>query len=205
MRRYSRIAVFLSLAASFSLSGCSPLKPQEDPSRFYVLTSLAEVPASQGGSPTSEVSIGLGSLELAPYLNRSQIVSRVAKNEVTISEIDRWAEPLDQGVRRVIEEDLATLIAPRAIARHPWLSVNAPDLSVDISLLRFERDASGNAELLARWWLHDLRSGERSSATLTRVNEPVESGSTEALVEGLSRALARLSNELGAAIRSRVR
>jgi uncharacterized lipoprotein YmbA len=75
------------------------------------------------------------------------------------------------------------------------------DYVVEIDVLRFERDTTGAAELLARWAVRDGRDGEVLEAKETRINEPAGSRTTEASVAALSRALARLSREIAASIR----
>jgi len=203
MSPYSRsIAFVLPLAAGLLLAACSPLGPQKDPSRFYVLTSIIEDAPGTTGQKLPDLSLGIGYSEIAPYLDRAQIVSRVGPNEVSISKVDHWAEPLSEGILNVLVTNLILVLEPSDVVDFPWTSSQAPDYAVELNVMRFERDPNGDAELLVLWALRAPETRKRSDIIQTKVVEPVESGSTEALVSGLSRALAILSGEMADSIRA---
>ncbi len=194
------IFAVLLVATCSVMSGCSPLGPRSDPTRFYVL-SLALSDQERASQRMEGVVVGVGPFELSPYLDRPQIVTRVASNEVTVSGIDRWAEPLDEGIRLMAIQNLLMMLEPSEIVSHPWTSANAPDYSIVFSIDRFERNSDGNADLFAIWALRSPKTGGRGALRESAIVEPVEGESTEALVEGLSRALTRLSVEFADAIR----
>lgn len=201
MTRHSRTAAVFVLAASWIATACSVLKPQADPSRFFVLTSLIEAQSDDIGEPRLDVSIGLRDLDLAPYLDRSELVTRVSENEVDFAAVDRWAEPPAEGIRRVLEKNLQVLLRPRTLESYPWLSNRAPDYVIDLAVSRFERSPDGDAELLASWTISAAQTGFRSDVIHTRIAETVASDATEALVDGMSRTLARLSREIAEVVR----
>ena len=201
MTGHSRIAAVLVPAAGWIATACTFLKPQADPSRFFVLTSLIEAPSDEVGEPLPDISIGLRDFDLAPYLERGELVTRVSENEVAFSSIDRWAEPPAEGIRRVLEKNLQVLLEPRTLESFPWLSNRTPDFVVDVVVSRFERNRDGVAELLASWTISDSQRGFRSDVIRTRLTETVPSGATGALVDAMSRNLARLSGEIARVVR----
>jgi uncharacterized lipoprotein YmbA len=179
------LAGCLALAASLALSGCSALAPRSDPSRYYFLTPLATTggappaatatataatPTATGpgdGSATgSALAVGLAEVSFPPYLERPELATRVAPNELHFSPIARWAEPLGPGFARVLAEDLSLQLGPASVVRSPWYSAMRLDCVLTIEVDHFEADAAGgDAVLVARWTLRDphgsqlLRSG----------------------------------------------
>ena len=163
MSPYSRsIAFVLPLAAGLLLVACSPLGPQKDPSRFYVLNSVIEEAPRTTGQKLPDLSLGIGYSEISPYLDRAQIVSRVGTNEVSISKIDHWAEPLGEGILNALVTNLILMLEPAEVVNFPWTSSQAPDYALELNVIRFERDPNGDAELLVMWVLRSTETERRS-------------------------------------------
>ena len=174
---------------------CVSLKPQPDPSRFFVLTSTVPAPATrQAGSV-----VGVGPVTLPGYLRRAQIVTRDGDTEMRLSEYDRWAEPFPAMTSRVLMEDLvAALGAERGVA-YPWQRTLAPSPVVEVEFSRFERDTSGAALLEADW---RVRQGSATQPGHSRITEAASGPAMEESAAALSRALGRLAGEIAAAARS---
>ncbi len=182
------------------LSGC--LGPRSDPSQFFVLTSLPETdtPPSVSSPASSGISLGLGPVTFPSYLERAEIVTRVTPNRVELSGYARWAVSLEKDFVEKLGENLSLLLAIDQIATYPWYSSTAIDYAVQIDVLRFERTSSGGAELLCRWFIKDVASGETLEARDSKLQEPADSADMEASVAALSRTVAGLSREISAAI-----
>ena len=97
----------LSVLTSCVLSGCSFLQPAADPTRFYVLTVPSALSNRAGGGESKQWKVGLGPVEVPAYLQGKAMVVRSGANEIHFADFDRWAEPLDQGISRVIKETLS--------------------------------------------------------------------------------------------------
>jgi uncharacterized protein len=52
------------------------------------------------------------------YLDRPQIVTRAGKNELKLSEFDRWAGSLDSDVAPAIVDDVSSLLPADLFSRH---------------------------------------------------------------------------------------
>ncbi len=181
------------------LVGCSPLSPRPDPSRFYVLTSVAEDQDAIAADKL-EVTLGIGPITMAPYLDRASLVTRVGPNQVEFSQIDRWAEPLKAHFTRIQVENLQLLLGTQRIHNHPWFSSTKLDYSVEITVVRFESDRTGSAHLLAHWSIKD-GNGERLESRESTIDEASGANTRDASVAALSRAAAALSSEIASAIR----
>jgi len=168
------------------------------PSRYYVLTPLpTSETASQPQQPNLTVTIM--PVEIPEYLDRPQIVTQTARNEVTFSRLHRWAEPLQENIQRVLAENLITLLATDRIYREPLPRPEGTDLQIRVSILRFECEEPNAATLVARWAVADAQYNKR----VERIASYKESFSGEGytpLVAAQSKTLAALSREIADAV-----
>ncbi len=184
--------VVLTIVAA-ALAGCA----RSAPARFYTLsptvTGIGEDHAGTG--PVVLIS----GVRVASYLERSQIVTRLSETEVDIDEFSRWAEPLEDGIARALVENLSSLLPDMCVLqRQP--AVQKPDLQVSVHVLALEVLSGREVVLRAQWSLTD---GRRSLAErLCSVRLPLPNADIASAVAAQSKALATLSEEIAAAIRS---
>jgi len=192
-----------SLVGAFALlGGCSILAPRPDPSRLFVLEVVAAADAVPVQS-TGSGSIGLGPIRLPDYLvDRREIITRRNPTEVAASAIDRWAEPLDSAIPRVLALDLSTQLGQRPVVLYPWYETQEPDFQVAVDFERFEIDSDGKAALVARFEARGLHGARRTLYRETRASRTPATGDPAALVEALSGALAELSRDIAVAIKA---
>lgn len=176
--------------------GCS-LGPKADPSRFYVLSAVAEhVPTSRIG----ESYIGVGPIDVPVYLQRPQLVTRVSDNKVDLREYHRWAEPLEEAIIRILTENMTRTLGTATIVGYPWYTPAILNGSVAVVFKRFELDSAGVAHLRARWVLRQGAAGDIYASGETTLTEQPAGPDTRDEVATLSVLLARLSEELADAI-----
>jgi hypothetical protein len=70
-----------------------------------VLTGPGAAPEPDGGG-IKRWNIGLKPVEIPAYLRTRFMVVRRGTNEIDFADYDRWAEPLDEGIGRVLKEKL---------------------------------------------------------------------------------------------------
>jgi uncharacterized lipoprotein YmbA len=190
-----RKPIALPLAAVM-LAGCGA----SDHSRFYVLTeNPAAATRAAGTSPAT--TIALGAIQLPAALDRPQMARRLNSAEISYSEYDRWAGPLDDMVRRVLIADLGGRLGAEVI-----LIENNPtspaSLTIAVNVLRFDADATGLVTLNARW-----ETLERTGALVgvprdAMIIEPGSSRDAEAVAATMSRAVADLATQIAASLGS---
>jgi hypothetical protein len=170
-------------------------------SRFYMLNAIEETaPYAAESAERSPLSICVGPVLMAEYLDRKQICTREDDNEVKYAEYHRWAEPLDAGLSRVLVENLSLLLGTSRIDVFPWKSPAPADYQVRIMLIRFNGEPGGQAVLKARWSLEAAGQKEPVADKMTSIVEPVESGKYEDLVKAQNKALDKMSHEIAGAI-----
>lgn len=166
-RAMSRSFVLLLCAFAFcALSGCALLPPHADPTRFYALTVKSAPPeqAAEGGFKRWKV--GLKPVEVPAYLRGKAMVVRTGANEIHFADFERWAEPLDQGISRVMKEALSSARNVEKVALNSH-GDDTLDYEVSIRILACEgvRVENGNSSIrFAVTW--EARSvGKNSTAT----------------------------------------
>ena len=202
----NRLALVGVIAGSLFLTACSFLAPSRDPSRFFTLAALP--PGTQSPQPVPAaagdvhgVMYGLGPVKVPAYLDRNEIATRVSPSEMIYSDTDYWAEPLQANVSRVLLQNLSALLDTDRIATYPWGVSAKVDFQVQVELLRFERDAAGQASLTARWAIRAGTGGRFLAVKDANLTRPATGRSTADAVAALSGTLGELSQEIAAALR----
>jgi uncharacterized protein len=203
MRGPSARPMFLGLACVY-LAACVHVgQQQKDPWGLFTLSPLPE--STQDGalrSPQSvQRAISVGPIHLPGYLDQDQLVTRISQNRLTLSENDRWVEPLEDNMARVLAQDLAVLLQTDGANVHPWPSRQRPTYQVEVEVLSFETDTAGTAHLVGRWILRDVARGQTIAEKETRLIASGAGTSTEQSVASLSKALGDFSVEIANVIR----
>ncbi len=187
------------LITACMIAGCSILGPTQDRTRFFTLNTLPEPGASVAQSAAV---YGLGPIKLPAYLDRSEIAMRVSPTEVVYSNTDYWAEPLSATVSAVLLSNLATLLGTDRIVPYPWPVNAGVDYQIQITMLRFECDATGQCQLYSRWWITDPRDGRYLVGRDTTLTRAANGTGSAAGATALSGNLGALSQEIATALRA---
>ena len=201
MKPVIRITIALGLMA-LSLAGCGSLLPKPTPSssKIFVLFSPLKAAERQDLDRPGQISLGVGPVRLPAYLDRREIVTRVAENRFDVSENDRWAEPLDENFTHVLAQNLSVLLGSDRIITYPWPLDKRPRYRVQIDVFRFEVNSAGEAELTARWAVVDETGKEAPNLNESRLARPAKEKSNDASVAALSETVADLSREIAKAV-----
>ncbi len=192
-------------ALVMSIAGCSYLAkailaPQKDISKFYLLTPTADTAASTTAqtatqSTSGSFTIGLGPIKLPPYLDRPEIVTRMAPNRLELSKEDRWGESIQNGFTRSMERDLAAQ-ADGTVILFPWYNTVHIDMQVQIDVYRFETDGQGNATLSAKWTILDSTGKNILYTVESNLTQPSKPGDVTDATAALSRTIGDLSAQI---------
>jgi uncharacterized lipoprotein YmbA len=189
-----RLALVLLVGMLPWLEACT-----STPSRFYMLNSLAASETAAATAAPQGPVIGVGPITLPKYLDRPQLVTRTGGNQLALAEFDRWAEPLQDNVSRVLAENLARLIPTDQVLRHAWPRGTTLDYQVTLEVLYFDGWLGGESRLLARWSILDDAEAPLMSQRAF-LHTPSGGSEAEALVAAMSRLLEWLSRDLAYAI-----
>ncbi len=184
------------------LAGCATLPS----SKFYQLNPLPNsISIIRDASPEQNLIIAIGPVRIPDYLDRPQIVTRAGKNELQLSEFDRWAGSLKSDVSRVLVEDISGLLPADRFSIVGWTpypeSQVPASYRVEMLVDRFEGTLGDSVLLKARWVVF----AQNRSLLLRReslIREGVNGSSYNALVAARSSALVRLSRDIAGGITS---
>ncbi|MBP1748693.1 MAG: putative lipoprotein [Deltaproteobacteria bacterium] len=184
------------IAVLLLLNGCSSTEPP----RFYLLNPLSEGAGLE--PPTSEacVTLGVGPVRLAEYLDRPQIITRATRNELTLAQFDRWAEPLSDTFPRVLAQNLSRLVCTRMVSLYPWKPSITHDWRLEVEVIRMD-GILGEEVMLETWW--SVSGGPEKKILVTkqsRFTEPTQGKDYGAFVEAHSRAIASLCSDIARVI-----
>ena len=181
------------------LSGCT----SSPSSRFYILNPLPTTsPETKPSADDKCLSLGIGPIKIPDYLDRPQIVTRVAQDEIALAEFDRWAQNLQNSLTQVLAKNLSVLLCTNTIQLFPWGGGIPVDYRIEMEVLRLDGNLGGNVSLEA-WWT--VLSGDRKKILFTKrsnFTEAVGGKDYKSLVGAQSRAVGALSREIAEAIKT---
>ena len=165
----------------------------------HYMLSAHEAPVPGGQTP----SLGIGPIDIPQYLNRNALVYQRDGNQLQVSAQDRWAEPLGDGIQRVLAINLAGLLDTGDISYFPWHARRSPDFGVQVTVLNL--DASDRqARLVAEWLVY---AGSTDTPVARRISElrqdlPAGALSPAQIAPAYSVLLYRLSEIIAGEIRA---
>jgi uncharacterized lipoprotein YmbA len=193
---FSRGFMVLLPLAALLLGGC--VRSPEP--KFYTLTMVQDQYSARRSNPAPKAVIGIGPVKIADYLDRSQIVTRTGNDQLVKSESNRWVGSFKDNFINVLADDLGFLLSDQQIYVYPWRTSVPIDYQVTVDVVRCDGRLGDAAYLEARWSI--LKGPEKKLLKTNRssINEPITGADYTELVAAQSRAIAKLSEDIAAAI-----
>ena len=169
------------LAGALLLGACQTSPAPE--TRYYLLQSGAAPSTAQGAE------VRIVRLRLPAYLKQSNLMLSISEYEIRPAMYHQWSEPLEDGVRRVLEAELASRLGsgePDGRAR---------ELVVEIDI--FHASQAGSLLLKGRWSVSGFP--EQAFAIEARL----DADGYPAAVAAHARALGLLAGEMAQALSTR--
>src|SRR5882724_11962129 len=189
-----RLAVVSLVASLLGLGACA-----STPSHFYVLNTLSASETMPATAAAQGPVIGVGPITLPKYLDRPQIVTRASYNQLALAEFDRWVEPLQDNVARVLAEHLVRLIPTDQVLLHAWPRSATLDYQVTVEVLQFDGWLGGESTLLALWNILDGAELPLLSK-MVHLHAPTGGQGYDAVVVAMNQMLETLSRDIATGI-----
>ena len=176
------------------LAGCST----SPPAQFYTLTpTSAGAGESLVSSPFAHA-IAVGPVSVPEAVNRPQFVVRDGPNRVVVLELQRWAEPLRDGIAESVAGYLSRDLGGARVTPMTQSAANTAQLDVSLDVQRFDMIVGDAAAIEVVW---TIKARNAASAPITGRSEARESAqgpgdAYDALVAAQVRALASVSREI---------
>ncbi|HMS86372.1 MAG TPA: PqiC family protein [Nitrospira sp.] len=172
------------------------------PTHFYTLSVEAPTAREAAGAPGFRIVID--PMTIPEVVDRPQFVLRSGPNTVSLIEEHRWAESLKREIPRVLAENIGRLLGTEEVWVYPQHRAGPVGYRLSVHLPKFETNNGRDVSLEALWTItRTLSEGEdQRKQGRSHVHLPVEGEGYGAIASSYSRALAVVSEEIAAAIRS---
>jgi uncharacterized lipoprotein YmbA len=167
--------------------GCAGSPPPEQ--HLYMMRTGSGLPTYE-----SELSVGIESVTIAPYLKRAEVMLQVAPQELRPARYHRWAEPLNENIRRYLRDrlsaDLQTNVDASVRFRERW------QLQIDVVVEELHGLLEGGAVLNAYYDV--VPKGNPENTRRGHVSARVEQSAPgyPALVDAQSELLDQLAGRI---------
>jgi uncharacterized lipoprotein YmbA len=184
-----------------ALAGC--LGGPSVPTNFYMLSPLSQ--AQAGTSAETEegrIRIGLVTVVVPEYLNRNEIVVNLDNTVYQLAEFNQWAEPLNDNLTRVLEENLTNLLRDDLIDVFLASDSSIPsDYRLEVDVLRLDGNLGDQVTLAAQWALLEAEEDELILMRRSEYQEPSTDKTYKGLVLAKSRTVEKLSRDIADGVR----
>lgn len=199
MKKYavSYFARFILIGALAVIIGCASTPP----ANFYILNSIEKQAAQQKGSDAMQhAAIGIGSIEIPDYLDRSQMVIRSSRSELKVDEFNRWAGSLRENISLVLAENLSLLLSTDRVFVHPWIPDDAVKYWIHVEIIRLDAIPGNTVTMKALWTISGDRGKKEYITRTSEFTEKISENSYGMMVEAMSMTFEKLSHEIASEI-----
>ncbi len=183
---------FLSVILLLLCSSCVQLGSDSQPLRYYLLQPNAK---AQQLSRHADIDVTLQTIHVPAYLDRLQLTTYNQQQQVIIASLDRWAEPLDENLNRVLKENLSRHLQGGRITSQKKHEAAAENLKLQLTINSFDGILGGHVSVDIRWMIARNGMSEQIKQGRFTDNTPIGDSYSE-LVQGLNRALDKFSYKL---------
>jgi hypothetical protein len=130
-------------------------------------------------------------------------VTRTGDDQVDIAMFHQWAEPLEDGIARVLAEEIGAHVPTDRIVMFPWRGVvaRAMQYQVVVVVTRLDGRRGGHVTLDTRWRILGNDGAELAFRRSTMIETATGPG-YDPMISAMSRALTALGQEIAAEIRT---
>lgn len=199
MKVLRSLVMYISLLGL--LAGC--LAQVSTPSNYFLLTALSPATETLLASPPSCPAVGVSQAVVPAFLDRPQLVTHRSPNQIEYAEFNRWAEPLEDGVTRVLRENLGRLLAPEKVYAFPWSRNMQLDYEVHTVISQFTANLQAEQVVLVVFWRITRPDGNTTLIAEEKVYTAEMQGGRphySQIAQSMSATIAHLSEDIAAAV-----
>ncbi|MFT7686628.1 MAG: putative lipoprotein YmbA [Candidatus Azotimanducaceae bacterium] len=161
--------------------------------RYYSLTlsSNDDIAAQSEG----KVRVVIDDVELPRFLKQDSMVIQLDKNEIYTANYNRWAEPLDVGISKLMVTQLNAIDDNYAYERSAGEWNKGAIVHLRIEFSEFHARVTGDVSVTGRLWVYDSDKSQIVDRSF-RFVEPVVGDGYAAAVVSLRSGVLKLSNNI---------
>jgi len=184
--------IILVIGAIFLLGACSS---SPDPNLYL----LRAINGSISGTPNKEMTVQIGEVSIPDHLRDHRIITYGQGSQVSASEFNRWAEPLDKNISAVLAKNLAQSLGTDKIINQDSGLVEDPDFTVNVDVTEFSIELGIKVRLEAIWGL-SYATGETFLLQSFKSQRTSPGGTYDGAVGDLNFLIGALSEDIAKAI-----
>ena len=193
MNRKSLTVVTLSI---LMLAGCG-----SSPTVHYYGLDAIDIAYTQDEEGSAV--IALGPFRMPEYLNRSQMVTRGSGAEVIVDDVNRWAEPLNDAIHRVLASNVDSLLESVIVVAYPSSVLLTVDYRLVGRINRFNSAQDGLIVLEVQWGAADVEGAAWVTPRRSRYESRAAiAGDPGSIAQAMSDTLAQFSRDIASEIES---
>jgi uncharacterized protein len=181
---------FLTLTAALILAGCA-----QPGKKFYVLTASGPTPSGGG------LSIGVGPITLAEYIDRPNLVVQQGPNQLAVAEDHRWAGDLAGSIARVTAANLGRELGTGNVRTYPWQRDSEIRYQVNLDVRQLHSTQDGYAVIEVGWRAYSLPERTLKVSRTFVDREALVVDGYPAMVAAQSKLLERLAESISSSLR----
>jgi uncharacterized lipoprotein YmbA len=153
-----------------------------------------------GEATTRPLGVVVGPVTLPRLLERPQIVTRSAQNQIVYDDYHRWAAGLQGDFVAALGENLAALLNTKRIVVYPDAAPFEISYRVTVDVQQFDGMRGKDLILRARWTISAGNGAPPLAVEQSTIREATNDEAHATLVAAHSAAVAALSREIAARI-----
>ncbi len=193
------ICTSLLMVITLNIAGCG----SSPKAKFYIMSTLERDLSSHTNS--KQVAIKLGPVTIPETLLRPQIVTRSNANMLLLNEFNRWGGDFQEDFQRIVGENLSILLATDHVTLSQDITPLESDYQVTINVRQFDGMLGGSVTLNADWTIANQSKNTKVIARKSVLHENTNGIDYQDYVAAQSRLLAKLSQEISAAIQKQIK
>lgn len=191
-----RVKPLILVLASIALSACATHSIDDT---YYSLVLAADEGAAPAVDNDAARQLLLGPVVLPDYLDQRGINMQIGSSRIQSANHHFWAEPLDEGIGKVLVQDIANVSRGLAVDRQIGREKLHADCRLGIEFDKFHATDSATVVSSGRFWLSGNGERVRREFDLTR---PLNADGYGHAVDTLRASLRSVAEMIGDAIDS---
>ena len=183
------------ILAVLILSGCVSVSGSPNP-KFYMPAALSQAETVEKIAVPPGTIVAVGPVTIPGYLDRPQIVTKNKNGTLNFAQFDRWAEPLDSALARMIDENFVKLLPAASIQLFPCSFSIPLDYQVIVEVVQLDSELDKDMILAAQWSIIDAKDRKMLLTKRSQFIQPIKPHNYYGLTQALNTACAALSREI---------
>lgn len=195
MRQTKLVYFTVVVLFSFFIFGCISVGRSPTP-RFYMLSSVTSGKINKQFDLPPNLNVAVGPVLIPGYQDRPQIVTKGKTGMLNFAQFDRWGEPLDAGLLRLVMDNLLVMLPGTNFQVFPCNFAIPLDYQVMVDVVQLDNELDKDMFLAVQWTIIDSKTGGMLLTKRSEFRQGINPHSYSGLAQALSTSVDLLSIEI---------